>query len=68
VRRSLFDRLSVGDDSGLTSRFMFLGLVWLGAAWVWLVVTHPLAGVVLVALGFVLLVAAIALNNWLEER
>jgi hypothetical protein len=35
---------------------------------VWLIATHPLAGVLLLALGFVLLVAGIALNNWLEER
>jgi hypothetical protein len=37
-------------------------------AWLWLVITHPVAGILAAAAAFVLLVAAIGVTNALADR
>lgn len=59
-------------DSPVTSRAA--AVAWLvafvaaGALWILLLVTHPVAGILIAALGFVILVAAIGITNALADR
>jgi hypothetical protein len=68
----LLERLPLMND-GLMSparsaEAFLLFLVLLAVGWVWLVVTHPVAGIIAAAAAFVLLVAAIGAANALTDR
>lgn len=43
-------------------------LLWLFAGWLWLLIEHPIAGIVVAGFAFVGLVAAIGAANALDER
>jgi hypothetical protein len=56
---------------GLLERVPLLavvGLVVLAGAWVWLVISHPVAGIITAGVAFGLLVGAIGVTNALADR
>jgi hypothetical protein len=68
VPRTLWDRVPLGGDPPYLDRLILVVALWLIAGFIWLAITHPVAAAVVFGLGFVLLVAAVALNNWLATR
>ena len=68
----LLERLPFMDDglmySGRSTGVWFLLALLLAAGWIALLITHPVAGIILTGAAFVLLVAAIGLTNALADR
>jgi hypothetical protein len=70
-RGGLLDRVPVSGevfDNPYGMRLLVVGWFALIAAAIWLIVTHPVAGIPLLALAFVVLVAAIGVANALNDR
>jgi hypothetical protein len=71
-RGGLLDRLPFMDGglafSTQSASAWFLVAVLLLAGWVWLLISHPVAAILVTAGAFVLLVAAIGVTNALADR
>lgn len=68
----LLERLPFMDDglafSRQSAQMWFLLALLLAVGWVWLLVTHPVAGIVVAGGAFALLLAAIWVTNALADR
>jgi hypothetical protein len=67
----LLDRIPFMNNdsySPLSVRAWVLALLFAAALWLWLVVTDPVAAILLAAAGFIVLVAAIGIANALSDR
>jgi hypothetical protein len=68
----LLERLPFMDDGLMFSQqsaaAWFLVTLLLVTGWIWLLITHPVAGIIVTGAAFVLLVAAIGVTNLLAGR